>query len=580
MSVPLRILLGFSILLFSLLFFTIPTLAANIQLNPSQFVGPKGEPATPENYNYSVHGQVTIEGSIFHTILCTVGGFSPVYKCGGFKPNPNGEASIWLYDRLPSGGAVGMTTNSIAMLYANQPISSTFYLAQVGQNMGIIPRPAYAQVNGSGSGILTPVYNLWKTLRDLAYLLFIAVFVTVGLMIMFRQKINPQTVISVQAALPSLIIGLILVTFSYFFSALLVDLSFVGMQVVTQVFVSSYASGSPNTFCTAGATAQACGAELTKLSQNANILQFFSATAFNSQNMGTAASGVSGQLTDTVFAGNHTMAMVIPAIVGGIIGFFMGFGPVGALIGGITGAASTDYVIPIIVMVIIVVALAIAMIRLAVALITAYIQILVFTMLAPVYILMGSIPGKGSNTATWYKGILGNALIFPAVLGAFLFAGTILGSSSANTVAPFFGGIDGDFIKTILGFGIIMATPAIPDMVRKAVGVSGPQAFSQAAIGGFKAGFGLTSGVVKKGKNRMFEPLDKQRAAYSDAMAKWRVGLADEPPALPSQYRGINWLPRRFTSNYITRNQGERPAEERPGVTGGRTPRPGTTRTP
>ena len=38
-------------------------------------------------------------------------------------------------------------------------------------------------------------------------------------MIMFRSKLNPQTSVSIQLALPKIVVSLILVTFSYAFIA-------------------------------------------------------------------------------------------------------------------------------------------------------------------------------------------------------------------------------------------------------------------------------------------------------------------------------------------------------------------------
>src|SRR3989344_4417049 len=123
---------------------------------------------------------------------------------------------------------LGTTT----MALYTPPTSATLYLANLGESIGLSPKSALAQnVAGSGAGIIQPVIQLWQVIRNLAYLAFILVFLSVGFMIMFRSKINPQTVISVQAALPGLVIGLILITFSYFIAALIIDLAFVGVQL-------------------------------------------------------------------------------------------------------------------------------------------------------------------------------------------------------------------------------------------------------------------------------------------------------------------------------------------------------------
>ncbi len=68
----------------------------------------------------------------------------------------------------------------------------------------------------------------------------------VGLMVMFRQRINPQTVITAQAALPGLVIGLILITFSYFLAGLISDTAFISTNLIGYYFSAAQnISGSP-----------------------------------------------------------------------------------------------------------------------------------------------------------------------------------------------------------------------------------------------------------------------------------------------------------------------------------------------
>ena len=85
-------------------------------------------------------------------------------------------------------------------------------------NVGIT-QPVYAQ--GIGFSALTPTLQVWKAFRNLSYFLFIIIFIVVGFMIMFRAQINPQTVVTVQAALPKIVVTLIMITFSYAIAVLL-----------------------------------------------------------------------------------------------------------------------------------------------------------------------------------------------------------------------------------------------------------------------------------------------------------------------------------------------------------------------
>jgi len=130
------------------------------------------------------------------------------------------------------GGAIGGITNLIAAMYANPPASSVEYFADLGRNLGIV-KPAYAQ--GVGFEGLRPILPLWKAFRNIAYLFFTIIFVVIGFAIMFRVKLDPQTVISIQNAIPRIVVALILVTFSYAIAGLLIDL----IYVIYFLFVSA-----------------------------------------------------------------------------------------------------------------------------------------------------------------------------------------------------------------------------------------------------------------------------------------------------------------------------------------------------
>lgn len=498
----LKLVLSCGLLVFSFFTFTYPAFAAD------------SEPLTSKNYNYLIHGQTTIEGSMGHTAFCSILGWSPINgkegKCSGYDSE---SGSPMVYKGLPTGGALGALGGTMVALYNNPPTSSVYYLANLGENMGLsIINPAYAQVGGSGQGILEPVLKLWTAIRNIVYLIFIFIFLVVGVMLMLRQKISPQAVISIQAALPSLVIGLILVTFSYFIAALLVDLMFVGLQLVVHIFSTA---GLPRAF-----------GEPADIAQKGNVIQLFGTAGF--RNLGTIYSGSFEQIVNSLGGGvlaTEGITGLLGTIGGGLaVGFT--FWPL--LLGGGAGLAA-PFVIPVIIIIILLIALLIQMFRLLFGLIGSYIQILIFTIMGPLYILFGSIPGRSGAISSWMKGILANALVFPAVLGAFLFAGMVLGTDfkNFNTTLPMFGEVSSNFIKVLIAYGILLGTPSIPDMVRKALGVSGPQGFAQAAMGGFMAGVGVGRAGATKGWNTAMGSTNAMRAAYQDQSAKYAAGVPE-----------------------------------------------------
>ncbi len=162
---------------------------------------------------------------------CWIGGSSDFDKKGksGVLPSilnamttsivgPVPEGDILLTDYQP-GGAVGHISAWITAMYRTQPASSLDYLAYVATNLHIVPK-AYAQ--GIGSTGLNALLPFWTAMRNLSYLLFVVIFVVFGFSIMFRVQLDPRTVITIQNSLPRIITCLILVTFSYAITSVIV----------------------------------------------------------------------------------------------------------------------------------------------------------------------------------------------------------------------------------------------------------------------------------------------------------------------------------------------------------------------
>lgn len=129
-------------------------------------------------------------------------------------------------------GVQGSIAKAIASLYTNQP-SGVEYIAYNAQKFNLV-KPTYA-ATGEGWTFLNPTLPIWTVSRNAAYVFFVIIFVVIGFMIMFRAKLNPQTAISIQLALPRIIVALILVTFSYAISGLIVDVVFLGHGLIKNV---------------------------------------------------------------------------------------------------------------------------------------------------------------------------------------------------------------------------------------------------------------------------------------------------------------------------------------------------------
>lgn len=107
----------------------------------------------------------------------------------------------------------------------NNPMSGIGYISGV-VNKFSLTKIANAQ-SGFGYGALTPIQTYWQGTRNISYALIVLIVIIFSFMIMFRVKISPQLVISVQSALPKVFLALVLATFSYAIAGFLIDFMYV-----------------------------------------------------------------------------------------------------------------------------------------------------------------------------------------------------------------------------------------------------------------------------------------------------------------------------------------------------------------
>lgn len=420
-----------------------------------------------------------------------------------------------------SGGALGATTNIIGMLYQNPPVRTADYLASISGNFGVI-REANAQVVGSGAQVLSPILKLWQVSRNISYVIMIIIFLIIGLMVMFRNKLNPQTVITAQAALPGLVIGLILITFSYFLAGLITDVAFVGTNVVGYYFsaaqnkppqnlvekasdknvidiVSSLVKGIKKDDIESGVGTlfSALGEPDLNTSNPATLIRSFaSIVAYQIGSQIGPAIGASlaaiGCGAATIWTGPGAL-LAIPACAG-----------VGQAVGGIGGglflaqrvwgnpAGWIGYGLWVVAIIIIVY----SMLKLLIKLINNFLTIIFLTITAPFQFLFAALPGRQGIATDWILNMLSNILAFPAVIAILYFVAIILGQSAgpltvsdlnhvqnSNTVyaddkisitgtstLPLLGGFSLSFINVLLAFGALVALPAIPDIIGRTIG--------------------------------------------------------------------------------------------------------------
>lgn len=465
--------------------------------------------------------------NLFHSFSCLAVGQSMIGQpCLTYQITKNAQGALQGIPVLSqinmSGGTLGATTSLIGTLYQNPPVRTADYLASIGQGMGIV-KTANAQVVGSGAAVLNPILRLWQVSRNISYVIMIIIFVVIGLMVMFRNKLNPQTVITAQAALPGLVIGLIMITFSYFLAGLISDMAFAGTNVVGYYFAAAQ-----------GKTDDTARTNLVYQLSNENILSVFSRLTgiINRDNATDALNSVWNVLSNDVKGTLRILAGLLAAqFVGPLAGSIpppwgLIAGPAVQIISGLAVANSPTFFLGMILGFIATLALIYQMLKLLLRLISSYLTIIFLTLSAPFQFLFASLPGRQGVATGWILNMVANILVFPAVLAVLYFVAFMLGQTYGplivsqanpsqnnsllpvayaqqrtsvvdNAAFPLFGGMNLDFIRILLAFGALMALPSIPDIIIKSVGRAGQagQIIGQEIGGGLRSGRGYAGQI-------------------------------------------------------------------------------------
>lgn len=371
-------------------------------------------------------------------------------------------------------GAAPATAMASASLY-QKPASSVQYLAYVFKNARLAP-PVFAQ-RGQGWDFLTntssfggnqPIIQLWQIARNAAYVIFIVIFVLIGFMIMFRSKLNPQTIIGVQQALPSIIISLILVTFSYAICGLIIDTVYLGHGLIDQLyFKSDPLIAVSSNYLTDVRSLDILGNLITPVAGGGSA---WSGIDIVTQ-LGSFIQNLGGMLFDLLCA-LPWISSSARCAGGGAAAIFTGMLP---LIFAFTLLGTS--------------------IKIFFALITKYVTLILSTIFSPYTFLIGSLPGSQTVITNFLKTMLSAALTFPAIAFMYYLASFFVGETYKLTLQPLpplnktgilagaMGGAGVAFTRSLeplVGLGLLMAAAQIPAAIDKMLKVD-------AGIGGAAA---------------------------------------------------------------------------------------------
>jgi hypothetical protein len=325
-------------------------------------------------------------------------------------------------------GAIGDIASGISYLYT-PPAGTAVFVADLMNDAHIVPR---AQAQGLGFAALDPVLSTWKMFRNLAYLLYVIIFLVIGFMVMFKSQMG-KTAVTLQSALPNIVVSLIFVTFSYAIAGFLIDIMYVLMYLLIGMFPTSGGSDI----------------------MDYNFLQL----------------GLS------IILGDGTNTGAFKSFAAAVDGFvaqsvnFVGEDRNNSVLGFISGIT---------VSLIVAIAILVGVFKLFFELLKTYVTIVLMIAFSPLMLMLGAIPGQDVFQG-WIRDLVGNLMAFPTTLLIIIVFRMF--TQSTQSVADF-GGEAGGFLPpfligrgsagaltTLVGIGIVLIMPELIVQMKKAMGV-------------------------------------------------------------------------------------------------------------
>lgn len=240
------------------------------------------------------------------------------------------------------------------------------------------------------------ISKLWIRFRDMAYVLLVIVMIVVGFMIMFRNKIGGQLVVSIGNTIPNVIISLVLITFSFAIAGVIIDIGGIAVSLLYSIFEEKSVS------------IQDFGALFSVLFKGGSVMDYINVVGNDFKSIGTSFStDILKGIGDIWLSIWGTMMMGI----WGLIAFILALGVV-----------------------------AIGAIKLLIVLYKAYFELILNVILSPIKILIGAFPGNEAVRTNWFTGLIRNVLVFPIVyfiVNIPVYISSILSGGDNNVVLSF-----------------------------------------------------------------------------------------------------------------------------------------------
>jgi len=362
---------------------------------------------------------------------------------------------------VTEGGLIGGIAYLTSGMIKNPPASAGTYVADMVQESRFSPQAAYAQAPGLGFGALNPILGTWKAFRNVSYYLLVIIGFVVGFLVLIRHKVSGNVAVTVQNALPRIVITVILITFSYAIAGLLVDLLFLSIYFIINIFDGEIFEEGAQFM---GSAFQGEGRTLSQIAFDTHIFQFTIEFIFGG-NAWNAAQSV-GDLIHNALTGMNN-----------ILGTLAGAPVIGNIF---VGAVNLIFTL------IFAIALFIAMFRTFFALIMSYAGFVINVVMAPFILLPGAMPGK-NPFSNWIKNLVAGLAPFAVAIFMIFMAFALTGENTVGDIGyknieENAGGLRLPLIMSgagtgaftgILAMGFMLLLPEAVNMTKKMVGASG-----------------------------------------------------------------------------------------------------------
>jgi len=449
--------------------------------------------------------------------------------------------------------AFGVMAQLMAFPYMNPPASGAYWASDTLQNAGLVPKTYAAE--GIGFSSIKAFMNLWKVFRDVTYLLLVLFLVAIGFMIMFRVKINPQTVISVENTLPKIVVTMLLITFSFAISGLLIDLMYlliaISISIIsnnnyyysTQEFQKQLMVAGPGRLIDA-LMGSPLGYQLGIL----NDVKLLSVPNFVAQSL-SMTRGYDSPLTFLMFFGRQFLEFlgpfisgIIDVVLGSVFALFLApkindslkidsligslsnidiatfsggtlnlllQNPFATLLVTVCYLAFSVIILPLLIGLLFFFTIIYVAFRIFFLLFTSYIQIILLIIFSPFLIALDLVPGSKMGFGQWLKNLIGELIAFPVVIVIFLISHVLMLTLSqtmtnTNVVSslststnymfspPYLSGIDPKALGMIISLGLALVIPDFVKSVKEGIGAKGLGV--NIGLGAFFAGAGAAVG--------------------------------------------------------------------------------------